>query len=125
MATAFMFNTLRFTNRLKKAGISSKHAEAAVEALSEVFETNTGSLATKEDVVALEERVDNKFELLRKDIGSMEGRIEGKVQTLEERINSKLVIMEQRLTSTLTRNMLIMISTAGTALGILQHLHWL
>jgi hypothetical protein len=92
-----------------------------VEALSEVFETNTGSLATKKDVVILEERVNskfervnNEFELLRKDISAM-----------EERVDSKLVIMEQQLIATLTRNMLIIISAVGTVLGVLQHWHWL
>jgi len=39
------FDTLKFANRLKTAGVPPVHAEA--EALSEVFETNLSELATK------------------------------------------------------------------------------
>lgn len=47
MAT-LTFDTLKFANQLKIAGVPSVQAEA--KALSEVFETNLSELATKEDL---------------------------------------------------------------------------
>jgi len=94
--TAITFDTLKFANRLKAAGVPSAQAEAQAEVLSEVFETNTDALATKEDVNLLEGRVDSKFDLLRKDIQSMEGRFNAKLcdlrkdtQSMEERLNAR------------------------------------
>jgi hypothetical protein len=49
MATV-TFDTLKFANRLKDAGVPATHAEAEAKALSEVFETNLSELATKEDL---------------------------------------------------------------------------
>ena len=44
------FDTLKFANQLKTAGVPATHAEAEAKALSEVFETNLSELATKEDL---------------------------------------------------------------------------
>jgi len=49
MATV-TFDTLKFANRPKDAGVPATHAEAEAKALSEVFETNLSELATKEDL---------------------------------------------------------------------------
>jgi hypothetical protein len=65
--TAVAFDTLKFANRLKKAGISPEHAEAEAEALSEVFETNLNELATKGDIDA--KLADVKFEILKWVVG--------------------------------------------------------
>ena len=47
---AVTFDTLKFANQLKTAGVPVTHAEAEAKALSEIFETNLGELATKEDL---------------------------------------------------------------------------
>jgi hypothetical protein len=47
MATV-TFDTLKFANRLKSAGVASAHAEAEAEALAEVFELTWRDLVTKE-----------------------------------------------------------------------------
>ncbi len=47
MAT-ITFDTLKFANRLKSAGVSSAHAEAEAEALAEVFDLASRDLVTKE-----------------------------------------------------------------------------
>jgi hypothetical protein len=44
------FDTLKFANRLKTAGVPAGQAEAEADALSEVLETNLSELATKEDL---------------------------------------------------------------------------
>ena len=47
---AITFDTLKFANTLKEAGVPSAQAEAEATALSEVLEINLKDLATKEDL---------------------------------------------------------------------------
>lgn len=64
--TAITFDTLKFANKLKLAGVPDKQAEAEAEALSEVLEINLKELATKQDIRLevrdLEQRLDARFE---------------------------------------------------------------
>jgi hypothetical protein len=48
--TAITFDTLKFANRLKAAGVPPAQAEAEAEALSEVFETGLNELTTRADL---------------------------------------------------------------------------
>ena len=68
MATV-TFDTLKFANRLKAAGVPERQAEAEAEALSEVFAVNLRELATKDDLQhalkELEGRMDIKFERMQ------------------------------------------------------------
>ena len=65
MATV-TFDTLKFANKLKAAGVPSEQAEAEAAVLSEVLEVNLKELATKEDLRSglsqLEMRLDARFE---------------------------------------------------------------
>jgi tetrahydromethanopterin S-methyltransferase subunit G len=78
MAT-IAFDTLRFSKRLKDAGVPDKQAEAEAEALAEVFEVNLKELATKDDIL-----------LVRKDLDALERRIEDRMTMLEQRMTIKL-----------------------------------
>lgn len=62
--TAITFDTLKFANTLKNAGVPPAQAEAEAKALSEVLEVNLKDLATKEDLVRMEERFEAKLVLL-------------------------------------------------------------
>ena len=66
--TAITFDTLKFANRLKAAGMESAQAEALAEAQSEAFEVNLKELATKEDLR-------READLLRRDIHELEQRL--------------------------------------------------
>ena len=48
--SAITFDTLKFANTLKAAGVPDKQAEAEAVALSEVLEVNLKDLVTKEDM---------------------------------------------------------------------------
>ena len=48
--SAITFDTLKFANRLKDAGVPAAQAEAEATALSEVLDVNLKELATKEDL---------------------------------------------------------------------------
>ena len=56
------FDTLKFSQRLEKAGATREYAIAEAEALAEVFETGMQDLATKADLKALETRLDAKID---------------------------------------------------------------
>ena len=61
---AIAFDTLKYSKRLKDAGVPDKQAEAEAEALAEVLEVNLKDLATKEDLKALEGRLGDKITML-------------------------------------------------------------
>jgi hypothetical protein len=67
MAT-LTFDTLKFANKLKAAGVPPEQAEVEAAALSEVLEVNLKELATKEDLKnslkELEMKLDARFEKL-------------------------------------------------------------
>jgi hypothetical protein len=44
------FNTLKFAQRLEKAGATREYAEAEADALAEVFDIGTQELVTKADL---------------------------------------------------------------------------
>ncbi len=59
---AITFDTLKYANRLKAAGVESRIAEAEAEALAEVFELNLKEVATREDLKQMEERLNEKMD---------------------------------------------------------------
>jgi len=63
--TTITFDTLKFANRLKSAGVASAHAEAEAEALAEVFDLAGRDLVTKEyfdtQLTQLEQRMTIKL----------------------------------------------------------------
>jgi len=73
------FDTLKYSKRLKDAGVPEKQAEAYAEALAEVLEVNLKELATKEDIA-----------LVRSDINALEERLGDKLSVLEQRMTIKL-----------------------------------
>jgi len=62
------FDTLKFANTLKDAGVPPAQAEAEAVALSEVLEVNLKELVTKDDLK-------HEVELLRRDMRDMEQRL--------------------------------------------------
>jgi len=76
------FDTLKFANRLKSAGVLPAQAEAEAEALAEVFETNLKDLATKEDLLQAKKDLQNETVLLRQELIQLEQRMTIKLGTL-------------------------------------------
>ena len=93
MAT-ITFDTLKFANKLKSAGVVSEHAEAEAEALADIFEINLKEVATKEDIKHLEER-------------------------LCERFDGKFIQLEQRMSIKLGALMVIAVSAVATLVKLL------
>lgn len=83
MAAVIAFDTLKYSKRLKDAGVLPAQAEAEAEALAEVLEVNLKDLATKADLA-------REAEYLRRDIREMEQRIDARFVQLEQRMTIKL-----------------------------------
>ena len=93
MAT-ITFDTLKFANKLKSAGVLPEHAEAEAEALADIFEINLKEVATKEDIKHLEERLCDRFD-------------------------GKFIQLEQRMTIRLGTLMVIAVSAVATLVKLL------
>jgi hypothetical protein len=82
--TVVAFDTLKFANRLKEAGVPDKHAEAEAEALAEVFEVNLKELATKrdlQDLTAVTKRdLQDLAESTRRDLKDLETRLRAEIE---------------------------------------------
>lgn len=83
--TTLTFDTLKFANTLKEAGVPDKQAEAEARAVAEAFAPNTSELATKADlrteVTRLDNKIDSRFESLTKEMQAMELRLTIKLGT--------------------------------------------
>ena len=62
--SAIAFDTLKYSKRLKEAGVPDKQAEAEAEALAEVLEVNLKDLSTKDNLT-------REVDLLRRDLREM------------------------------------------------------
>lgn len=59
MGTVITFDTLKFANRLKEAGLSDAQAQAFAEAQKDIFaEALDTMLATKSDIAVLDAKID-------------------------------------------------------------------
>jgi len=77
--TTLTFDTLKFAQRLEKAGATREYAIAEAEALSEVFESGTQELATKADILATKSALQIEMQQIRSDMREMELRMTIKV----------------------------------------------
>ena len=74
MAT-ITFDTLKFSNTLKEAGVLPAQAEAEARALSEVLEVNLKELVTKDDLKHELALVRRDIDDVRRDMREMEQRL--------------------------------------------------
>ena len=81
------FDTLRYTERLRAAGVSEPQAKAEAEALRDVLsEALDSTFATKADIARLEASTKENFTALRGDMSAMRSEI----QAQENRLFIKL-----------------------------------
>ena len=63
------FDTLKYANALKASGMPDKQAEIQAEVLSEALQVNFKELATKDDIKALDEKINHLRDLFKWMIG--------------------------------------------------------
>jgi uncharacterized protein YfdQ (DUF2303 family) len=74
------FDTLKFAQRLEKAGATREYAQAEAEALSEVFEIGTQELVTKADLLAVKTDLLALKTELKSDMREMKAEIMGEMK---------------------------------------------
>jgi G3E family GTPase len=80
------FDTLKFANTLKSAGVPDKQAEAQAVAFAEVIQINMKDLATKEDlklaVTEIEQKLTTRFDSLNNKIDNNFEKNKGEMNLL-------------------------------------------
>nr|WP_245399479.1 hypothetical protein [Xylella fastidiosa] len=111
--TSVAFDTLKFANRLKTAGVPAAHAEAEAEALAEVLEINLKDLAESESkngkaLARLEAdmkegfaqvntrfaQVDQRFEKIDQRLGQLDKALEQRFGQLEKALEQRFAKTE-------------------------------
>jgi hypothetical protein len=91
---AVAFDTLKFANRLKDAGVPDKQAEAESLALAEVFEVNLRELATKDDLRSGLSELDAKID---KVAATLDAKIDKVAATLDAKIDKTSASLEGKI----------------------------
>ena len=99
------FDTLKFSKRLKEAGVPDRQADAEAEALAEVLEMNLKELTTKED--------------LHREIGGLRKDMERMEEHLTERFDAKLAQIEQRMVIKLGGLMVVAVGVVAALVKLL------
>lgn len=76
------FDTLKYANTLKAAGVPDKQAEAQAVVLSDMLQVNLKDLVTKDD--------------LKVELKALKDEIKADIREMELRIGSRLDLAEQR-----------------------------
>ena len=87
---AIAFDTLKYSKRLKDAGVPDKQAEAEVEALAEALEVNLKDLPTKDDLT-------RETGLLRRDLKELESSLKRDMKELESSLKRDMKELESSL----------------------------
>ena len=86
------FDTLKFANTLKAAGVPEKQAEAQAVAFAEVIQINFKDQATKGDLAATAKDV-------RQELKDVEQRLTARINDVEQSLTTKIKDVEQGLTA--------------------------
>ncbi|HEY2908740.1 MAG TPA: hypothetical protein VGI99_00750 [Gemmataceae bacterium] len=95
------FDTLKFANTLKAAGVPDKQAEAQAVAFGEAFQVNLKDLATKDDILAtrndLKREIDDVRKDLKQEIESVRMDLKQEIESGRKDVKHEMKEMEQRL----------------------------
>ena len=86
MAVA-MFDTLKFANTLKTAGVPDKQAEAQAVAFAEIIQLNIKDLATKDDLVQLKTELSAKIDT---SVAKIQTELSAKIDTANTKVQAEL-----------------------------------
>jgi hypothetical protein len=124
-----MFNALRYTKELEKAGFSHEQAEASVTILIDAMNDN---FATKSDIKELDSKIDSAVKELDSKIDSTVKELNSKIDSAVKELNSKidsnalkfessLREMEYKLTIKLGTMLTLAIGVTATIVHLIQH----
>jgi hypothetical protein len=81
------FDTLKFANTLKAAGVPEKQAEAQASAFAEVMQLNLKELVTKDDLKQegreAEQRLNSRIDAVAADVKALRAELKGEMLLLK------------------------------------------
>ena len=92
---ATTFDTLKFANTLKAAGVPDKQAEAQANVLGDALAVNFKELATKDDLTAA--------------IGEAEQRLNAKIDNLAAKIDGQVTLLKWMIGLSISLNVAVLI----------------
>lgn len=101
--TVATFDTLKFANTLKAAGVPDKQAEAQAVAFGEAFQVNLRDLTTKDDLVvvradlsAVRTGLKHEIDDLRKDVKQEITEVKHEMKEMEHRLKARIDASDAR-----------------------------
>ena len=130
-AAAISFDTHKYVKEFVKAGMPELQAEAVVRLISESKDYDLSKLATKEQIVLLDQKIEYFRNEAKADCNMLDQKIESSVKKLEQKIESsknefkseikdlktEMHYMEYRLLFKLGIGLGTLMISIGTALG--------
>jgi ABC-type phosphate transport system auxiliary subunit len=80
------FDTLKFANTLKTAGVPAQQAEAQAVAFAEVIQGNFKELTTKEDLAQTKSE-------LKQDLSQVKSELKQEMEACEHRLNTRIDLL--------------------------------
>ena len=84
------FDTLKFANTLKTAGVPAQQAEAQAVAFAEVIQGNFKDLATKEDLALAKNELKQEIAQVRTELAQVRTELKQDNESLEQRLGSRI-----------------------------------
>jgi hypothetical protein len=88
------FDTLKFANALKAAGVPEKQAEAQAAALSETLQLNLEELPTKDDLDSVKTDLMRKTDDVRREIKDSEQRLNAKIDSCLSDVRIQITLLK-------------------------------
>ncbi|SRR6185312_6852268 len=100
------FDTLKFANPLKAAGVPDKQAEAQAVAFGETYQINLKDPVTKDDLLATRNDLKHEIDDVRKDfkheMKEMEQRLNARIDASDARNRSEQLLLRWIVGATFT-----------------------
>jgi DNA anti-recombination protein RmuC len=97
------FDTLKYAKALRAAGVTEQEADAHVDALKELMQSQLGQLATKDDLKHLAEQLRNEINEMKQGLSGDNRETDQKLTTIiretDQRLTNSLHETEQKLTN--------------------------
>ena len=84
------FDTLKFANTLKAAGVPDKQAEAQAVAFAEVIQLNLKDLVTKDDLAIVSKEI-------KQEVKDAEQRVNARIDTLAVQVKGDMLLLKWML----------------------------
>ena len=96
-ATAVSFDTHKYVKEFVKAGMPELQAEAVVKLVSESKDYDLSKLATKEQVLLLDQKIESSVEKLEQKIEFSRNEAKADFNKLDQKIESSVEKLDQKI----------------------------